>query len=258
MQKAGEPRDLGPKFHPFPRLPTELRLKVISHALPAPTTLKLTANILIADPSFGLYLVFMITPPKQEDPQLHNNYSSSFFGRQRTVSPKAWYVEERKLNLLLVSREFNNSYLETFRFSLPTGRSGPWQMGGRIRYSQKDAIVLRNFAPLAGKSMVRQAFARNWPLQEFWTDVEELHVRIEIASPEFVDGCVGMIEKMRGLKRVKVFLWRGFGEDQGDSVKMQLLNAMKDRVKTVERMLREVMERNGEKDRLSPHFELVE
>jgi hypothetical protein len=45
-------------FTLFPDLPTELRLKILSHALPNHTTLRLVAYIAVTDPSFGLYLTF--------------------------------------------------------------------------------------------------------------------------------------------------------------------------------------------------------
>ena len=53
-------------FTLFPDLPTELRLKILSHALPTHATLRLIANLAVADPSFGLYFTF--TPATMSNP----------------------------------------------------------------------------------------------------------------------------------------------------------------------------------------------
>lgn len=49
------------RFTMFTELPTELRLKIWRHALPAPNVLRLTAHILVSDPTFGFYLTFFMT-----------------------------------------------------------------------------------------------------------------------------------------------------------------------------------------------------
>ena len=48
-------------FSLYPTLPSELRLKILSHSLPSPSTVRTNVHVLISDPSFGLYVTFSIS-----------------------------------------------------------------------------------------------------------------------------------------------------------------------------------------------------
>jgi hypothetical protein len=111
------------EFTPFPTLPTELRLKIISHALPTYTTIKLDADILVADPSFGLYLTFL--PPRKLSWPLTLSFTS------KPISKGPSFKTTRQLNLLLVNKECRSHYLEQFPLSLPIGR----KVGNPLSYA---------------------------------------------------------------------------------------------------------------------------
>lgn len=251
--------DIGPKFTLFPTLPTELRLKIIRHTLPTPGALKLTANILVADPTFGLYLIFSILASKNS----HLKYGTALnlFGARPLDAPKGRSIEERRLNVLAVNHEFRNTYLEAFPFTLPTGHSGPWLTKGLIRYSAQDSILLLNFGALLNKPVILRAISENWRLQTFWGEIPNLTIGTEVYMTQYMDACVEGLEKMRGLKHVKVYWARDSSGDVNESVRLQMLKAFKGRLEIVEGMLRETIRKrdiDGGEPREVPKFELLD
>lgn len=166
-------------------------------------------------------------------------------------------METRKLNLLVVNWEFRDIYLEAFPFSLPAGLSKPWLNRGMIRYSSLDNIHFMNFGALVNKPVISQAIRDSWRLQDFWTEIVELHVEPEVYMLQYLDCCVEALAKMKGLKRVKVhYKDNPFGEP---SVIVQVKRATDARLQMVERLLKDAMGIvDGDGTRMGPQFELLD
>jgi hypothetical protein len=210
----------------------------------------------VADPSFGLYLVFQIVPPHKGPSELVGSFGR--WADENFKAPKGWYVEHRKLNLLVVNREFRAAYKEAFPFSLPTGLSGPWQLRGLIRYSAQDVIQFVNFAQLVWRPAVSAAIREGWRLQDFWNEMVEVHVGTEVYITQYMDSCAEALERMTGLKAVKIRLPQKALQDNNESVNVQILLAYRGRLKLVEDMWKDIVLKKGEEDRIMPEFELLQ
>lgn len=78
---------------------------------------------------------------------------------------------------------------------------------------------------------------------------------------QYMDACVEGLEKMRGLKHVKVYWARDNSGDGNESVRLQMRRAFKGRLEIVEGMLRESIRKkdiDGEEARKVPKFELLD
>ncbi|KAN0117053.1 hypothetical protein V8E51_003030 [Hyaloscypha variabilis] len=108
------------KFTLFPKLPTEIRLKIFRHALPSTTMVQVTKKVRADDdagrvnlPKTNSWFIFRLLEHR------HNSYVSD-------------------VSLLSASTESRGIYLKHFNGSLKTAK------GGLIRFSKEDIVYIRN------------------------------------------------------------------------------------------------------------------
>ncbi|KAG4427128.1 hypothetical protein IFR05_017389, partial [Cadophora sp. M221] len=167
-----------PIFSLYPTLPTELRLKILSHTLPPPSLLRVKAHILLSDPSFGLYLTFSISStgykpntPFQPKPS-HGQITTSL----QTL---------RMIPLLSTSKETRSFYLSKHSISLPSNPDG--KSKGQIRISPLETLYIDNFPSLLSNpdfSTAITSIAPEYRVQEFWRRIERLAVPVTCLSME--------------------------------------------------------------------------
>jgi hypothetical protein len=153
-------------FTEFPNLPTELRLKIFSHALPSYSTVDVNASILLADPSFGLYITFSTTSEAKESKRI-----TSFTS---TIAPIPEFKSTRNLNLLSVNKECRDYYLQHFPHWLPTGLRGQ----GRIRFSPLETVFIWNLDSIICDPDFRLILNGECELQSWWSMIEILAVQM--------------------------------------------------------------------------------
>lgn len=186
-----------PAFPLFCSLPKELRLQIINHALPAHRTIHVYAEILAADPEFGLYIYFThVTPLADNTPK---------YGYKPRL-PADWYVSARALSLLSVNHEFRECYLEHFPCSLPTHSTVRRPGKGRIRFSPHELVDIRNLAKLVQDHDVVRAIAEKWTIQRFWNDIEQILVERNCD----LLACANLLKAFRSMKIVKLTIQRAF------------------------------------------------
>jgi hypothetical protein len=234
-------------FTLFPDLPIELRLKVFEHALPRHQTLQVRANILLADPDFGLYLTFSISPP---------SYTSGSFGAVDTLAMIAWYKSARALNLLSANKECRSIYLENFPCTLP---SGPPNYGGRgkIRFSPKEAIHIHNFDKLIQEGEILRAINHDWRLQQCFQEIQRLILPITYFMTGIGDTRAKILRKFTALREVRGKMWKRFGEEMNDGVMEQIRLGMKVALMDVEDKLR-AWKREHDESYEVPRIELLD
>jgi hypothetical protein len=202
-------------FTKFPDLPTELRLKIFSHALPTYNTVDVNAHIILADPSFGIYFTFSTTSEAKESKRI-----TSFTS---TVAPIPEFKSTRFLNLLSVNKECREFYLQHFPHWLPTGSRGK----GRIRFSPLETVFIWNLDNLICDPDFKLLRSGNYELQSWWRMIETLAVQmastfwwLEKEMEEFSR----VLRFFGNLKEVRGILWFGFYEgvmDEGGRVSMR-------------------------------------
>lgn len=219
----------GESFKLFPELPTELRLKIFEHALPSLTVLRLTAHILVSDPTFGFYVTFFMAAEKKAtlltvDPPRTRQGTRLRMGEKRVTA------------LLQVCQESRALYLENFPIALPFDVRGL----GRLYMSPKEVLHLENFAELIHNDLFQQALKESYRLQSWWENIEILAIPITC----FILGAKGnewpyvpaLCQRMPALKELKGVMWDRFqdvidnGNAEGmftvkDAMKSQLSNA---------------------------------
>ncbi len=214
--------DQEPRFSPFPGLPFELRLKILEHTLPPPTTLRLDAHIIISDPSFGLYVTFSISTDGAYSP---------FEPKPKPHHLTANLKRVRMANLLLTTKESRDFYLSTYPLSLPSGPNGKAQ----IRFSRLETVFIDNFPFLMKESDFCNAIQNEYRLQDWWTRLET----IAIPFSSFVAHRGGrysyiLLKVIRKLDNCRVFnavVWDGFkssnlNEDGMKSMKNGMMSTL--------------------------------
>jgi 2EXR family len=219
-----------PQFAFFPDLPTELRRKIYSFALPQRgprAILSLDAKILISDSRFGLYLLF--THPAPE--------ARSF----APPAPKLLTAHTRALALLSLCQESRAYYLEKFSICLPLGPG----VYGRLHISSAETLFIKNFSELMDKHGFKSAISNDYRLQDWVPKTEKMVMDIgcfALGSSAWEDDETVAWEKVgrflvqcKGLKEVKVAMWDGFGEEcKDEEVRSQMMGSMRGLVRSVE------------------------
>jgi hypothetical protein len=187
-------------FTKFPDLPTELRLKIFSHALPTYNTLDVNASILLADPSFGIYITFSTTFEAKESKRI-----TSFTS---TIAPIPEFKSTRFLHLLSVNKECRDYYLQNFPHWLPTGPRGQ----GRIRFSPLETVFIWNLDSIICDPDFKLILNGEHELQFWWSMIEILAVQmasafwwVERETEEFSR----VLRFFLNLKEVHGVLWYG-------------------------------------------------
>ncbi|KAF8847471.1 hypothetical protein BDZ45DRAFT_326130 [Acephala macrosclerotiorum] len=184
----------GERFTMFPELPTELRLKIWRHALPAPSVLRLTAHILVSDPAFGFYLTFFMTVDGKVTLVTHVH---SFQRRRVELNQN----DQRVLPLLRACKESREIYLENFPIALPYDLRGT----GILYISRKEILHLSNFSDLIHHRLFHRALDQNHRLQTWWEHVERLAIPITslIVKGKDWDYMPLLCQRMPNLKELK-------------------------------------------------------
>ncbi|KUJ07548.1 uncharacterized protein LY89DRAFT_742776 [Mollisia scopiformis] len=214
-------------FKLFPALPTELRLKVWAHALPSLTVLRLTAHILVSDPTFGFYLTFFMTV---DGKATLVTVIPSMIRRQVDLG----MYEQRAIALLRVSKESREVYLENFPISLPFALRGV----GRLYMSRKEVLHFSNFSDLIHNRLFQQALKGGYRLQTWWAEIEKLAIPITslIVKGKDWEHIPALCQRLPALTELKGVMWDRFqdvidnGNAEGtktikDAMNAQLRNA---------------------------------
>lgn len=211
----------------FPHLPIELRLKIWLYALPKPQTLRVVAEIVIADPSFGLYMIFKICSARRQ---------AGTFGPTNKVI--GWYKGVRALNLLIVNKECHDFYVEKFPYFLPTCRSGK----GRIRFSASDTVDIDNFHNFTAERDFTRAIEQDYRLQTFFTDIRRLVLPVicfTMTAGHRDRRITAVIRKFSGLSVLKGKMWVGFEDDGENQDRKQIvMDGMRAHLRAVEDALK--------------------
>lgn len=221
-----------PGFSPFPRLPFELRLKVLEHALPPSTTIRLKAHVLISDSSFGLYVIFSISTDGAYSP-----FEPKPKPRHLTASLK----RTRMTNLLITTKETRDYYLLMYPLSLPSGLNGKAQ----IRFSPLETIFIDNFPSLMKEGDFCNAIQNEYRLQDWWTRLENIAIPfssfVAQRGGRYNFALLKTIRKLESCKVFKAVVWDGFKSSNLDEDGMRSMkDGMMSTLRNVEHDLLEV------------------
>ncbi|KAK0114950.1 hypothetical protein ONS96_013425 [Cadophora gregata f. sp. sojae] len=200
-------------FPLYPTLPSELRLKILTHTLPPPrssssTSLHLNAvHILLSDPSFGLYLTFSISCA------VYIHSLGAFHPVPKPGEITAGLKTSRMLTLLSTTKETRAFYLSRYPIEFPSGPNGK----ARIRVSKQEILYFDNFPSLLAHPDFSSAIRDNYRLQDYWTQIENLAIPVMA----FVDSRHGnyavlleAVRKCTGLKTLGAVMWDGFRDGE--------------------------------------------
>lgn len=190
-------------FSLYRTLPSELRLKILSHSLPLPSTVRTNAHVLISDLSFGLYLTFSIS---------RTGYTQSLSAFQPPPRPGKITTElkaTRMIPLLSTAKETRAFYLSHHPITLPSGANGK----GQIRLAKIETLCIDNFPSLLVNHDISRAMRDNYRLQDFWAKLLSLAVPVEsLMHPghESLEVLLMLVGECTGLKILGAVMWDGF------------------------------------------------
>lgn len=194
----------------YPNLPFELRLKILTHALPVQSVplLRVSVQVLSSNPSTGLVLSFRIStvipkPPGAGLPlSVPHGVIASALKKRRMVA------------LLLVCQETRAVYMEKYGIVLPSGSDGKKQ----IRISRLETLFIENFSSLIHSRRFRTAISTSprYPLQDFWKKLERVATPLIELTYHCIDSWAVQLQIIRSLPRLKVLkgaLWEGLDDE---------------------------------------------
>ncbi|KAG4418572.1 hypothetical protein IFR04_008283 [Cadophora malorum] len=198
-------------FSLYPTLPSELRLKILSHSLPSPSTVRTNAHVLISDPSFGLYVTFSIS---------RAGYTRSLSAFQPVPRPGKITAElkaTRMIPLLSTTKETRAFYLSHHPIILPSGPNGK----GQIRLAKNETLSIDNYPSLLVNAEFSRAIRDDYRLQNLWAQLFGLSIPVEtFMHPGH--GSYGvllrLVGKCTGLTTLGAVMWGGFRQGGGDDL----------------------------------------
>ncbi|PVH78751.1 hypothetical protein DL98DRAFT_238333, partial [Cadophora sp. DSE1049] len=203
-------------FTLYPTLPSELRLKILTHTLPSASTLRVKAHILIFDPSFGLYFTFSIS---------RTGYTHARGAFQPVPQPGKTTTELKAIRmvpLLGATKETRTFYLSRHPIVFPSGPNGK----GQIRLAKYETLYIDNSPSLLISREFSRAIQDNYRLQEFWTQIENLAIpATSFMHPKHESQTVllDFVGKCAGLKSLRAVMWDGFRDGEGGDMVVQSL-----------------------------------
>jgi hypothetical protein len=243
-------------FHPFPRLPTELRLKIFKHALPVPTVLDVVATVVVSDPSFGLYMTFSLPSPRS----FRGNSGRNLTSLDERLSPR----QSRVFSLLSVNKESRDLYLSVYSIALPCQKESQSRHGpprGILHVSKQEILHWDKLDDLMAELSFYKALQNNYRLQDFWGQIENIAVPVASFVLSDLKGakCKGLLPllclKLTGLKSLKGVMWTGFQELQAGPGREMMQKSMLRFMATAETALKD--HQSEHKDYRVPDFELI-
>ncbi|KAL5314277.1 hypothetical protein ACEPPN_018702 [Leptodophora sp. 'Broadleaf-Isolate-01'] len=207
-------------FPLYQRLPSELRLKILSHTLPPPSLLRVKAHVLISDPSFGLYLTFSISPTGYKP----NTPDGAFQPKPEHGQITTALQHARMIPLLSACKETREFYLSKYTIPLPSNSKGEGRGKGQIRISPLETLYIDNFPSLLSDVDFSTAITSmpQYRVQTFWTRLERVAVPVTCLTMTVHACSTVMLRTVRRLEGVRVLsgvLWDGFGDrcvERGD------------------------------------------
>ncbi|KAH7308271.1 hypothetical protein BKA65DRAFT_520110 [Rhexocercosporidium sp. MPI-PUGE-AT-0058] len=193
-------------FSLYPLLPSELRLKILTHTFPPPTVLRVKAQVLLSDASFGLYITSSISTTGHKP-----SIDGAFQPEPGHGEIAAGLKRERMVALLGVCQETRAFYMERYGITLPSGPNGK----GKIRVARAETLYIDNFPSLLSDHDFSAAFMcePHYRLQNFWAQLEKVAVpvvylmRPDNATFRVFLRVLRSLEKVKGLRGA---LWDGF------------------------------------------------